>query len=461
MFSSSSSAVRRWTLPAVVLCGLAGANGAGAIVLPPVDGDLGWQRWLGTQVLHGGLPHALGGESFAAPGARWVTQEWLFSALLALASAHGVAWLVALGVAACSIAALLCVAARCARGGASPAATAFVLVFTDVAMSQSFGVRVQVVGWAMLAGLLLALELPPRLRWTAIAIAAAWANVHASAVLAPIVCAAAACGSLAARDVRGALADAAIAAGAALAVCATPFGITLPAYAVDLAHSPIRHWIREWRTPSFADPALAFGALPLLALALAEIRRAPRRAAALALPFAYLMLVAVRNVPLAAIAVAPLAARSLSALLPSLAALRPVRGRVAAAACAATFACAAAAAAVGARTVPDARPLSAIATARALHAHRLFCEDFGWCGDATGRVPVFLDGRADPFPPAVWNAYDTVLHVRPGWRAIVRRYGVDAMIVRRDGALDRAARRAGWRVTEDAPIRLLVRPAGG
>ena len=457
MFSNSTDAARRWALPAVVLCGLAGANVAGALTRPPADGDLGWQSWLGTQVLHGALPHALGAESFAANGARWVPQEWLFSALLAAAHAHGVPWLFTLAIAAFSIVALICVAIRCARAGAHPAAVAFVLAFTDVAMQQSFGVRVQVVGWAMLAALLLALELPSRWRWTAVAVAMMWANWHASAVLAPIVCAAAACGSALAGDRRGAVRDAAIGAACAIAICITPLGTSLPAYAVALAHSPIRHWIREWQPVSPGDPAFAFGALPLLVLAAVAAVRAPRRSAVIALPFLYLLCIAVRNVPLAAIACAPLAARALGTLLPSLAALRPMRPRVAAIAGVTLLACAATAVSAGTRSVHDTRPLAAIAAAqRDGRAHRLYCEDFGWCGNATGRISVFLDGRADPFPAAVWNAYDTVLHVRPGWRAIVRRYRIDAMLVKRDGTLDRAARRAGWQLARDGEVRLLV-----
>jgi len=97
--------------------------------------------------------------------------------------------------------------------------------------------------------------------------------------------------------------------------------------------------------------------------------------------------------------------------------------------------------------------------ARSPGRHRLFYENFGWCGLAldAGNVSVFVDGRADPFPLEVWNQYDTVLHVRPQWRSIVLRYDVDAMLVRRDGSLDRAAQRNGWRVAREGPIRLLVR----
>ncbi len=457
----SGGAARRGAFPAVVLCALAGMNAAAAAGLPPADGDLGWQRWLGAQVLHGTLPRALGAESFAAPGAPWVAHEWIFAALLAASSAHGLEHLFALAVAACATVALVCVAVRCARAGASPAATAFALVFTEIAMVQSFGVRAQVIGWAMLAALLLALELPGRARWIAVLVAAAWANVHASAVMAPLLCCAAAAGSFAARDTRAARRDLAIAAASAVAVCATPFGVGLPVYAYELAQSPIRHWIREWHAVTLHDGSMTLGLLPLLVFAAFSIRRTPRRALALALPFVYLLFVAVRNVPLAAIAFAPLAALGFDAALPSFAALRPLRARAAGAAmCIAAFVLTAAARTVTAHAVIDDRPVAAIAAAQRTPAHRLFCEDFAWCGDATGTIGVFLDGRADPFPPRVWEDYDTIMHARPDWRRTVRGYRIDAMLVNRRGALDLAAERAGWRVARDGPVRLLL-PARG
>jgi hypothetical protein len=70
---------------------------------------------------------------------------------------------------------------------------------------------------------------------------------------------------------------------------------------------------------------------------------------------------------------------------------------------------------------------------------------------------VFVDGRADPFPPAVWADYDAIVHARPAWRAIVRRYRVDALLVYRGRSLDRAARAGGWRIMRDGPVRLFVR----
>jgi hypothetical protein len=459
---TASSGGRAWTLPAIVLAALGGANVVRVLSLPPADGDLGWQHWLGVRILAGGLPHALGAESFTAAGARWVPQEWLFSMLWAVATGHGLSWFFALMIGACAALALGCVALRCARSGAHPAATALVLVLVDVAMSQSFGVRVQVVGWLMLALFLLAFELPGRLRWTAILVAALWANWHASAMLAPVLAAAAAAGSAAQGDARAAARDLLLALACGVAVCATPFGTALPVYALELAQSPIRHWIREWRPTALSDSAALFGALPILVFAAFAAPRSSRRAVAIALPFTYLALTAVRNVPLIAIACAPLAAIGLTALLPSLAALRSTLPRgLAAAGVLLAFLGGGGTASLAARGTTDERPLLAIAQlARSPGAHRLFCEDFAWCGLAleTGRIGVFVDGRADPFPRSVWASYDTILHTRRGWPALVRRYAVDAMLVRRESGLDRAARRAGWRIARDGPIRLLAIP---
>jgi hypothetical protein len=442
-----------------VLAALAGAHVTGAVLVPPSDGDLGWQHWLGARILSGGLPHSLGAESFAAVGAPWVPQEWLFSTLLAAMSSHGLGWMFALLVGACAVVALALVAVRCARYGAHPVAVAIVLVFTDAAMAQSFGVRAQVVGWAMLAAFLLALELPPRYRWAAVVIAAVWANFHATAAVAPVLAAAAALGSMLQGDRPGALRDGALAACCALAICATPLGVQLPLYALELVHSPIRHWIGEWRPTALTDAAFVLGALPLFALAAAAARRAPRRAVVLALPLCYLALSAVRSVPLAAIACAPLAALALTQLLPSLASLRQFPSRAVAAAAAIVFCAATSVTALAARGAHDNRPLAAIAELAQLPGpHRLLCENFAWCGPAvdTGRISVFVDGRADPYPPSVWNQYDAIVHVRPGWEPTVRRYGIDAMLVHRGGALDRAAQRAGWQVARNAPIRLLL-----
>src|SRR5487761_2677294 len=88
------SSAHRMKLVRMVVALFSATYIAGALAHPYIDGDLFWQRWLGEQILRTGeIPRALGPQTFAAVGAPWLPQEWLFSTLYALAvAAHG-AWL--------------------------------------------------------------------------------------------------------------------------------------------------------------------------------------------------------------------------------------------------------------------------------------------------------------------------------------------------------------------------------
>ena len=80
--------------------------------------------------------------------------------------------------------------------------------------------------------------------------------------------------------------------------------------------------------------------------------------------------------------------------------------------------------------------------------HHVFCADFAWCGFMVGapHIQVFLDGRADPYPPRVWNDFVAIVRLHVGWRERLRARSVDAVIVARDAPLDQAlAAIAGWR----------------
>jgi hypothetical protein len=49
---------------------------------------------------------------------------------------------------------------------------------------------------------------------------------------------------------------------------------------------------------------------------------------------------------------------------------------------------------------------------------------------------VFIDGRADPYPVNVWREYRAVVDGRNAWASILAAHRVDAVLVRRDSALD-------------------------
>src|SRR5579872_2226109 len=68
----------------------------GALSFPAHDGDIAWQQWLGTYVLHQHmLPKQLGPETFTSSGAPWIPQEWAFSVAVAWFVAHGRFWMLA------------------------------------------------------------------------------------------------------------------------------------------------------------------------------------------------------------------------------------------------------------------------------------------------------------------------------------------------------------------------------
>ena len=283
------------------------------------NADLYWQGWLGEYILHWHrLPSTLGTETFTATGAPWVPQEWFFSILVALAMRHHLLVPFAIAIAIVPIAVFGSIYIR-SRGRAGPEAIGIVLLLVGCALSASFGIRAQVLGYGCFAAFLLCLGRSDRWAYVAVPVVAVWANVHASVLLAPVFLLARMTGAVAdsglrtlqkGRDIR-------IFALTLAAVCCTPLGWHLPVYALALVTSPIRHFIQEWQPVSFGDLDFLFGGLSLALLLVAGGWRELVRNKQESLPIAMLfiaMLFASRNVPIFAIAAAPAAASGLSAL---------------------------------------------------------------------------------------------------------------------------------------------------
>jgi hypothetical protein len=459
-------------LPWVCLGAGFGWLSAVAVKVPGGDGDLLWQRWLGERILHEHtIPRALGPETFTAAGAPWTPQEWLFSTALALGADRGVACLLPLLCALAAAAALATVVLRCRARGVSPALTSAAVLICVLATLQSFGVRAQVFGWAGLASVLWLLECDGPLAWAAVAVTLLWANLHASVFLAPAL--AVLFALEAAWRTRGWSPQVgrrfALASACGAATLATPLGMDLPRYAVALLMSPIRSMIGEWTATSVASPAFVLGALPLVLVLVAFGSGTSARDRLVTVAFGVLLFTAVRNIPVFAFAVAPIACAALP------------RGRTdtqtaprARAPAWTTFGAATVAAAllvvlpwrtVSAQVSPLPFGPARTLLARAHAPPRVFCEDFAWCSIfLLERKPArfFMDGRCDPYPPAVWREYRKVVQGDPGWETILDDDRVDAVLVHRDGALDRllSERAARWRdVATDAHTRLYVRPA--
>jgi hypothetical protein len=439
---------------------------ATAIAFPQADGDLAWQRWLGATILRtGSIPRTLGSETFSSPGATWIPQEWLFS--LAAATARGALWPVFAGaVALCAVAALL-ISARCAqRRGASPLAVALGTGLAAIALLESFGVRAQVVAWPLVVGFLALLDVEGPGAYAAIAVAALWSNLHASAMLAPVLAAIAAGGTslddgFSVRARRTAV----IAVASLGAICCNPFGVGLPLYAIDLFASPFKMMITEWKRTDIGDPSFGFGSLPLLLCAAAfGVRGAGKwRDRLLLIAVAVLMFSAARNVGIFALAIMPIVAAALTRDVPFLAVPRAepetqldrTMGRLIPAFSALLAVGVCAGLLRSPERVNDNAPGHALAALRALPgSHRVFCADFAWCSfvleQGTGRV--FLDGRADPYPQTVWNDFATVVRLQPGWRARLDAREVDTVLVAGDAPLAQGLRLdPDWRVAYRDP----------
>jgi hypothetical protein len=408
----------------------------------PGDGDLYWQRWLGELILQTHrLPSALGSETFTSAGAPWVPQEWLFSTAVALAMNHHLFRLLSVIVSVVPVAILALIWLR-SRRSSSPEAIAIVLLFSGMALSESLGIRAQVLGWGALAAFMLFLERNDRWYYAAFPTAIVWANLHASVAIAPVIVLARIAATVADGGFRALRTsrDAYTLPAVLLAIFCTPLGWRLPFYAIALAHSPIRHFIMEWQPTGFRDLSFTFGALPL-ALAIvaggkSTLWRSKLRSFPSVLLFAA-MLFAGRNIALFAIVAAPLAAKGLDLRFPQLARLG-VRVRELEAAAVATMCVAFVVSGLALTRIqqrePAPLPVAAIAALASDNSnHRLFCENFTWCSIALQypSLRVFIDGRCDPYPLDVWRRYISTINVGRSWRETLDRYRVDEVLAQR------------------------------
>lgn len=429
---------------------------------PGQDGDLAWQQWLGKFVLHAHrIPNHLGSETFTAAGAHWVPQEWAFAVAVASSFASGHFAVLALLTTAAAAGALLLTAYRSYRRGASTFAIALTTACTGFAMLQSFGVRAQVFGWLFLAVVMYLIDVESVWCYLAIPVIALWANVHASALIAPVFIGAWAFGTLiedrewTPRVERNAV----LTAGAVFAVFLTPFLWRLPKYAIALESSAIRKVITEWQPSDLGFVAFSAGVLPLLLICCYYGIAAPRERWRDGMLFAVssvMAFLAVRHLPLAAVVIAPMAAARLTSSVPAHARVNVVlQERFSEILVFASTAVAAVFIALSLTHAPAiagvSLPQKAMTAVSRLPGERnLYCEDFAWCSLALEKrnVRTFIDGRCDPFPPRVWTAYLEVERLEPAWASVLQHYRVNTVLAKRGRPLAQAlAMDRQWQLT--------------
>jgi len=407
----------------------------------------------GRLILAHGVP-ASDPYTFTAHGRPWVVESWLASVLYAVVqradSAHGLQLLHA--ALAAALAGVTWVLTRPARqlGGRIVAAAAVLAVG-----SGYWSPRPLLIALLLFGLLMVMVETGAGSPWMVVPVVWVWVDVHASWPFAFLYVVVRLVGRRADGRGPGRLPQllGAAALGVALAAL-NPQGLRLLEYPLTvLTHHQAFAHVAEWQSPSFADAVnVVFLAEVLLAVIILVARRGTVEDVLLTTVFSAAALLASRNVPVAALVVAPVLARGLSGL-GTLDGMR--RGTVPALA-------------MGTLAV-----LGTVLVARAMQ-HPEYdlsaypVQEVSWMqrhGLAPGpvatpdyvgnylefrygtRASAFVDDRVDVFPPAVERGYGVLLDGGQSWQSVLDRYGVRTVLWPRSEPLATLVRRApDWSV---------------
>jgi hypothetical protein len=265
---------RLWLFLAIALPALV------CLMVPIPAVDLAYQVRAGEEILRTGAIPAVDTYTFTVAGTPWADQQWLAQVLLALGlRAGGWELLVVLRAALVSLSIGLLAATAMARS--ARARTASILGLLAFALAApALALRPQLFAIAIFAALLLLVarrHRNPRVVWLAPLLVVAWANIHGSFVLAPILLGYAWLDDLV-RGRAGHEQDEGSARRPA-ATLVNPLGVGVWAYAAGIGANPaIADQVTEWqRTTPSTVPGLLFYASAAAGLALAIRGRAALR----------------------------------------------------------------------------------------------------------------------------------------------------------------------------------------
>jgi len=459
------------------------------------DGDTGWHIRTGDYILQAGSVPTVDIFSFSKPGEPWFAWEWLSDVIIAglhrMCGLPGVVGFTGLVIA---LSALVVFRQSLWRGANSFAALGVTLVATGAA-SLHFLARPHVFTLLLLPVALWLVERDRRAPgpgvWALVPLSALWANLHGG-FLALIAC----LGILAVgsaveawlapeRNWRPAWRYAGLTAACTAATLLNPYGFRLHTHIASYLRSDwIREAVDEFQSPKFrSENIFQFEAILFVALLLAGILLSKRRICD-ALPilvWAHLSLSSVRHVPVFAVVVSPLVAQELTRIWEGWSADSPrksVTGILWALARDLTpgfqrntawsvvllvAVLVLTPVAKWPRDFPAAKfPVKLVGTEEErLAKARVFTSD-EWADYLIYRgwphQKVFLDGRSDFYGPALGREYIQLVEGRPGWRKLLEKHKVNAVLANRNWpltALLRAER--SWQVTlEDRQAVLFV-----
>jgi hypothetical protein len=98
---------------------------------------------------------------------------------------------------------------------------------------------------------------------------------------------------------------------------------------------------------------------------------------------------------------------------------------------------------------PSGYPVAGAAYLRANLDERRLYNEYTWGGyliyELYPQVPLFVDGRSDFYRSRIMNDYAVIGRLEPGWEELMRQYGIEAVLLRKDSRLARKLREdSGW-----------------
>ena len=464
----------------VLLLGLFGMTAR-----PATDPDLWWHLRTGQWIVENGrIPHS-DHFSFTRAGQPWVSHEWLSEVGFYEARKHiGAGGLIAFSAMVIT-AGFLLLYLRCPG---KPHWAAAAVALGALASAPAFGVRPQMFTFALASLLLWLLERGEQRPWLLVSIPPMfllWLNLHAGFALGPALMVAYGVGLL----VEVALGDTPwqeagpVLARLALLVLAcmalvplNPSGVQLYRYPLDtLRSSGMRSFIVEWFSPNFHElKFISFLIAFLLLLAVLACKRTRPRARTL-VPLVLttlLALDAVRHIPIFVLFAIPVIASGLAA------SSSPVRSHTSSpTAPARTMFCGLAVVLMAglalarwgilardqAATEAQQFPEKAMEALRSRDLGGRVFAYYDWGGYTIYKLypkyRVFVDGRADLYGDDLLQQFQTAVQLRTGWREVLDRWNVRAVLLPPFCALVQAlVLDPGWHLEyRDSQALLLVR----
>jgi hypothetical protein len=440
------------------------------------DPDFFWHVTAGQWIAeHGRVPNT-DPFSFTWAGQPWTPHEWLSELLMYwLVSGVGrTGALFAFGLFPAAI--VISQGLMLSRQGVSLRAFALPAVLIGLVITPYVTLRPQAVSWLLLSLLIwFLLELRPDKPWRALLLVpffVLWANLHGVYVIGLGVvatyCLFTIIGRTPMSQAKRPLAIAAI--GCVLATMLTPagpIGLLYPFRYVELSDWGLAN-IQEWQSPSFHEPAhWAFLAL-IVWVGLNGGRNTPGWLVMLSWVGIGMGLLALRNVPIAAVLSLPTLGLGMEArwrerdanrareprqATPSVALGRRLLEIGAGLVIVVGAMIVLIPPGVGDDVTNNLRkrfPIDGVALLARTQPDANVLADYGWGGyvihelyKSGGRV--FVDGRNDMYDQQILEDYDTIREADPGWEQLADSYDVQAILIKPEAALTKGpAVSAGW-----------------